>query len=1291
MVFVRLFFTLLPSVLPTALEYAGRQLGATIAFEQLHSSWNNGNPSFSISDFTVVPDGSNVPSIAIDQYGFTVNFRQSLLHLNWVFNALNIEGVTVRLAQQNDIHWTLAGINRLGGSSVGASEFDTGKLFSWVALQEQVKIQNLRLLLQPCDDAAVEEIRLGHFNVRTERNARQVRAALHIDTGRVVVEADSSREQAAFDQWVGRIAVDNLALGNISALWSKWYDGLHRATFTAHLDWRFNNGFWQVDGDLAVDDIRAGKHQLAANSELSIQGSQMDFWQLWLHQLALYIDGKPMPQTKGWYLRSDHTDGWKLTLAQDELQLDPLKRWLLATHVLPSFPTALIRDLDPGGTLRKFAIEIEPRREPFDMDLTAQLDNVSVAAWGGAPSAKNVSGQLRMGLTHGYLEITSNDLELNLPRLFRKPWLYNTATGRLAWDVVDDFYILKSSDLAITSEEADLNAKLRLDIPLDAAGEEPLDMALTVGITRANVDALYQYLPTRLPLDNGFVNWIDGAIKKVEINSGGFVYNGAVAGATSPMDSAWGLYLDVNNGTIQYDSNWPVITELNGDVLVNSYKVEVAVNRAKTLGATLTDATVAMPIGDSAPVIDVATTLAVSGSNAHKFLTQTPLNEVLDGAASAWSIKGRLNGDLTLRLPLDELDKTEVDLTTRLRNVTFAIPSINLEVNKLNGDFSYSTEQGLWANQLKGQALGHPLTAKIDSSYNKKQQLMTQINWSSYITINDIDNWLKQPWLSHMKGGANYFGQFNIGGGEPVKLTVETDLLGISTDLPAPFGKSAKKKQPYQLTLALGEHSIYLQDQLTGLSQIYLAADQNFDIEAMVINFGADKLSEKSRQRLLTDSMQQEQFFLTGELPVFNVHDWQAYFEKKIKEEKAAQAKAGPDQPLPPIDAESFLSNLAVNRLLIHDLQLLNRQWPETLLWVQPNQYRNKLPGHTIKAQGAKVGGEFWFPNDLSHPWQLDFDLLDLTTQEQVAAVVKEEKLQPVIEPELDSRTLPDMDISIKQLVFDEKPPVEVAFDLRTNDEGSQIRNGKGNISEMTFAFDSDWDISTDGQSTWLKGELDGKGFETLQKRFDLKGHLQAKRSHFDVNFEWDVAPMLANLTNLTGDVDVDLRDGRITQLDDKGATGALKIFGLLSTESLLRRLRLDFSDLYSSGVTFDKLQGTVHFDKGLITLKKPMIIEGPTSNFKLAGEIDLPNDTVDMSLVVTIPLTSNLPILSVLLGTAPHVAGIIYLADVLVGRQLDQLASVRYHISGTLSDPKMELDGLFAGQPRLPVNKSKK
>ena len=81
-----------------------------------------------------------------------------------------------------------------------------------------------------------------------------------------------------------------------------------------------------------------------------------------------------------------------------------------------------------------------------------------------------------------------------------------------------------------------------------------------------------------------------------------------------------------------------------------------------------------------------------------------------------------------------------------------------------------------------------------------------------------------------------------------------------------------------------------------------------------------------------------------------------------------------------------------------------------------------------------------------------------------------------------------------------------------------------------------------------------------------------------------------------------------------------------------------------------------------------------------LNGSIDLENETVEKSMEVSLPVTANLPVVGVLLGAAPQVAGAVFLIDKLIGDQLQQFTTIRYRVSGGWDDPQITIPGADKG-----------
>ncbi len=80
---------------------------------------------------------------------------------------------------------------------------------------------------------------------------------------------------------------------------------------------------------------------------------------------------------------------------------------------------------------------------------------------------------------------------------------------------------------------------------------------------------------------------------------------------------------------------------------------------------------------------------------------------------------------------------------------------------------------------------------------------------------------------------------------------------------------------------------------------------------------------------------------------------------------------------------------------------------------------------------------------------------------------------------------------------------------------------------------------------------------------------------------------------------------------------GVGKLLGLISLQSLPRRLTLDFRDIFSDGLAFDSIEGKLAIRKGVMRTTDPLRIFGPAAQIEMQGETDLKNETQDLQVVV--------------------------------------------------------------------------
>jgi uncharacterized protein YhdP len=126
--------------------------------------------------------------------------------------------------------------------------------------------------------------------------------------------------------------------------------------------------------------------------------------------------------------------------------------------------------------------------------------------------------------------------------------------------------------------------------------------------------------------------------------------------------------------------------------------------------------------------------------------------------------------------------------------------------------------------------------------------------------------------------------------------------------------------------------------------------------------------------------------------------------------------------------------------------------------------------------------------------------------------------------------------------------------------------------------------------------------------------------------------------------------------------------------DNLLRRLRLDFSDVTSQGTAFDSVTGAATLYGGILETNGPLEVEGPATFFSLEGTVDLVRRELDQRLSVTVPVSRNLPLTAVIAG-APLVGGALFIADRLFGDALDRVTRIHYRVRGPWISPQISVE----------------
>ena len=208
--------------------------------------------------------------------------------------------------------------------------------------------------------------------------------------------------------------------------------------------------------------------------------------------------------------------------------------------------------------------------------------------------------------------------------------------------------------------------------------------------------------------------------------------------------------------------------------------------------------------------------------------------------------------------------------------------------------------------------------------------------------------------------------------------------------------------------------------------------------------------------------------------------------------------------------------------------------------------------------------------------------------------------------------------------------------------------------------------VGTVPRRTVLNFQLDVADSGGLLNRLGMKDVIRGGKGKLEGQVAWLGSPITPDFPSMGGAFTVNIESGQFLKADP----GLAKLLGVLSLQSLPRRLALDFRDVFSEGFSFDFVRGDVKIDQG-VAFTNNLQMKGVNAAVLMEGKADLLHETQDLRVVVVPEINA---------GTASLVATIInpvvglgsFLAQLILRRPLIETATQEFHIDGSWVDPRI-------------------
>lgn len=951
---------------------------------------------------------------------------------------------------------------------------------------------------------------------------------------------------------------------------------------------------------------------------------RQNLWQLDINDLS--IDKSVEPQQKMQFSIKAELDVnkalHKVGLAVKYMDLQQAAEIAVLSGLLSDESAKLLKKKKPKGQLSDAFLFADFTRGYFN--LAGDFTRLSINGDDKIPGFTELAGAIKGNSRSGLLTLNSEQSQLQFNGLFERPFEFSRIHGQVEWLQNVNEWIFTGSKLEVDTPDFPVLSRFKYIAPKN---ESPPFLDLQSSFEVSDVSRIAHYLPVKVMSKNS-IDWLSRAFVKGRVEKGEMLFYGRPD--EFPFIKNQGVF-EVDFGLAQaeldYNKNWPSVTNLSAQLHFKGESLTARVSAAEAGKCLVQNTKVEIPSFERSRHVLIDGQLAGSIANFLEFLQKTPIAESVNALLGAVEPKGDSRVVLKLKIPLVNHADVAVDGVARLNNARLNVLAFDLPVQSITGDLKFN-QSGLYADHIKANALGNPIRVNIAS--NSQQ---TDIDVEGHVGIAELKQQFKLPGWSIAQGSTDYKLALTLPYSERQHsmLTFNSNLQGVRLDLPEQLAKSEFQKKPITLKFDLNDSDL-LPVRLTYAD--LLKAAVKFDVQRQSLHSGEFLVGSGHVQFPAHKIIR-----FIANLDTLRLEDWLL-----IGREQTDNGGA------------------LVDAVTIHTRHLLNKSKD-----LGPLRLELKRDGHqwTGEIDSAGFKGKLKIPVDLTKDQgiALNLDLINLSALKEMELDWghKQNQLFPLISVNSKKTMWRSVDLG--------------ALELRTKriPEGLYFNRFELVGRQKQLSLTGSWKINGQQTKTEVQGYFESKRFGNTLRELGFYEEMKETQAFTNFAFNWQGAPHQVTMTNLKGDVDLKLKEGRLLSIEP----GIGRVLGVLAFSQWLRRLQLDFRDVFKEGLTFTSIKGKINVSNGLAKTDN-LTINAVPAKIKLSGTADLLNKTLDQSVTVVPKSSDAVPIAGTIVG---RIAGMV--ADAVTDDYKEGyfFGSV-YQIKGSWANPQLipvhENDGLI-------------
>ena len=1228
-------------------SWVSKQMEHPVVIEGINAEWQGWTPNLYLENIDLYTQDNSSLITKLDTAHIGIDLIASIRAREIIPNYLSVSGLDLSISRRHD-----------GSLSISSDDPDfntdsntSSALSGWLLKQKYIILEKASVAWHD-EKSPRKETQFSNVKIqlKTDKQRLQIEAevslpeqlgqtlSLKMDvngniltpdwSGSVYIETEKFNPTGLLNDFQIK-SIDGLA--NIK-LWTSWEQS-RLIDFNSELD--YSSFLLTTDNyKLPVNNVALslfGKRIQNKDWLLKINIDEFqtanNFWPASKHQLLIEKDLNDNNQINGYF---------------SYLNLEETLPFILASNVIPDNIKDVFQQQTIKGELINLSISHQPSsKENSSIQFKTAFNKIELTSADEKHSFSGLKGSLTANSEKINIQLDSSTFKINVGSLYEDPLSFSDLNANLEFNYSEIAeLIIHNLDIASKGLSISSSGKIRFD------KKSPfVDMVMHVDETSI------ENIPAYLPKQTGpkLRDWFNNALAGGKFLSGDLLFHGYIS--DYPFDNAEGHFktlINIENTTIEYNENWPAIDNFTAEIILNNDDLTILSRSGYIFDAKINDFSGEINnLSKGNHLLNVTGSLTGHTSDATHFITQSPLKENNSLRESINNVVGSFELDLKLDIPLGE-HKTNVEGLVAFTDASIEsnIPGLGLE--NVNGKVNF-THQGAWANDIQALYHGLPVTLTIprigpDEPYSESYEIsglaskafiMNQLG-SFFPSFNDMGKSMSTYFDGESKWALSLKKSISDNNINNRVVELSSDLNGVEVNLPYPFGKDKEETRPLTLSTILTGKSInkinFNFDNLF-FTDVIVDNSKNLMVKNILVGLG----------NVHDESLQAGDISIQGRLEKLNLSEW----IDLIAIDNIAQSQKN----------ASIQTKSITGEFTIGELQVLNNNFNDVKI-----NLNNPTEGWKVSFDGSEIKGHAQLTKTGNN--QNDKLLVDLESLSLHGSEAENNSSQSEIDK------IPELDVNIGSFNYKDNQLGQLELQTNNVENGINISNLSITKSGFNITANGEW-MRIDGvDRSEFYAQLESESIETMLATFNYNSaNIQEGQTTIEMNANWMDTPMNFSMEKIIGELVMKIDKGQF--LDINPSAG--RLFGLLSIQTLPRRLALDFTDLFKKGFAFDSISGSFNMDQGHAYTNDLEMI-GPAANIIVSGRTGIVTEDYDQIATITPKVSNSLPVASALFGPiGVGVGAVIYLTGELfksIPDRIDQILRYQYSIKGSWDNP---------------------